>query len=142
MTFPQKTYTSYIETEYILSTKLQAPPQRPNTLARQTLLHTLQEGSYRPLTILHAPAGFGKTTLAASWYHQWKGLTFWLTLDSEEDELTTFYKHLLAAFRATIPDFGSMLQQVLESTPQRRPGHVQRLFINALQEIPAQPPRD
>src|SRR5215216_3829296 len=51
----------------ILTTKLYIPPPRPNVVRRPRLIARLNAGLHRKLTLISAPAGFGKTTLLATW---------------------------------------------------------------------------
>ena len=51
----------------LLATKLYVPPTRPELVSRPRLLERLNAGLGRKLTLISAPAGFGKTTLVASW---------------------------------------------------------------------------
>src|SRR5436189_6428599 len=51
----------------ILATKLYIPPLRPNVILRPRLTERLNEGLHRKLTLISAPAGFGKTTLVSAW---------------------------------------------------------------------------
>ena len=50
----------------ILTTKLYIPPPRPNVILRPRLSERLNEGLRRKLTLISAPAGFGKTTLVSA----------------------------------------------------------------------------
>ncbi|MEZ4730779.1 MAG: hypothetical protein R3E79_26950 [Caldilineaceae bacterium] len=51
----------------ILATKLYIPPPRPNLVSRTRLLAKLNAGLHGKLTLIAAPAGFGKTTLVSNW---------------------------------------------------------------------------
>ena len=51
----------------LLATKLYIPPARPNVVLRSRLTERLNEGLHRKLTLIAAPAGFGKTTLVSAW---------------------------------------------------------------------------
>ena len=51
----------------VLVTKLYIPPPRPNVVPRPRLIARLNEGLHRKLTLISAPAGFGKTTLVSAW---------------------------------------------------------------------------
>ena len=53
--------------EQLLSTKFYIPPARPELIKRPRLLQQLNDGLYRKLTLISAPAGFGKTTLVSEW---------------------------------------------------------------------------
>ena len=77
-------------TEPLLHTKLHFPPVRSKLIARPRLVALLNEGLAHPLTLISAPAGFGKTTLLAEWRHAGPGQelpTAWLSLDSDNNEL-------------------------------------------------------
>ena len=53
--------------ETLLTTKLFIPPTRPELVPRQRLVEQLDSGMHRKLTLISAPAGFGKTTLVTEW---------------------------------------------------------------------------
>ncbi|MBE9472386.1 MAG: hypothetical protein IMY75_09800, partial [Chloroflexi bacterium] len=54
----------------LLTTKLYIPPPRPNLVPRPRLIERLNAGLHRKLTLVSAPAGFGKTTLLSEWVNQ------------------------------------------------------------------------
>src|SRR6266540_1154812 len=56
-----------MSTLMLLATKLYIPPPRPKVVLRPRLIERLNEGLYRKLTLISAPAGFGKTTLVSEW---------------------------------------------------------------------------
>src|SRR5260221_12027361 len=62
----KKEYKASLPTS-ILATKLYIPRLRPNVVSRPRLLERLNEGLHRKLTLISAPAGFGKTTLPSEW---------------------------------------------------------------------------
>jgi ATP/maltotriose-dependent transcriptional regulator MalT len=64
----------------ILATKLRAPLNRPNLVLRPSLIEKLNEGLHRELTLISAPAGFGKTTLAGEWIGGCARPSAWLSL--------------------------------------------------------------
>jgi LuxR family transcriptional regulator, maltose regulon positive regulatory protein len=65
----------------ILTTKLYIPPPRPNAILRPRLIERLHEGLHRKLTLISAPAGFGKTTLVSAWIASCGRPVAWLSLD-------------------------------------------------------------
>ena len=67
----------------LLTTKLYIPPVRPNLVSRPRLIERLNEGSRlgRKLTLISAPAGFGKTTLVSEWGTACERPAAWLSLD-------------------------------------------------------------
>ena len=69
----------------ILATKLYVPPPRAKIVVRSRLIKQLNEG-LRKLTLISAPAGFGKTTLVSEWVEDNERPTAWLSLDEGDNE--------------------------------------------------------
>src|SRR2546422_9647469 len=68
----------------ILATKLYIPRLRPHVVIRPRLIERLNEGLHRKLTLIAAPAGFGKTTLVSAWVAGCDRQVAWLSLDKGE----------------------------------------------------------
>ena len=85
----------------ILATKLHAPPARPELLERSPLLAGLRVAATRWLTVLVAPAGWGKTTLLSQWAREPtdERRVLWLSLDRADDEPTRFWRYVLTVLR-------------------------------------------
>ncbi len=71
----------------VLATKLFVPPLRPNAVLRSRLLERLNEGLSRKLTLVCAPAGFGKTSLVSQWLAACPRPSAWLSLDARDADL-------------------------------------------------------
>jgi LuxR family maltose regulon positive regulatory protein len=77
----------------LLTTKLYIPPPRPSLVPRPRLIERLNAGLHRRLTLVSAPAGFGKTTLLSEWASQRAGesadgrLIAWMSLDEGDNIL-------------------------------------------------------
>ncbi len=94
----------------LLKTKLYIPPVRPNLVSRPRLIEQLNTGLQRKLTLISAPAGFGKTTLLSEWASQRVGesanqrigesargrLVAWLSLDEGDNDPARFLAYLVA----------------------------------------------
>jgi LuxR family maltose regulon positive regulatory protein len=104
----------------ILTTKLYIPPLRPNVVLRPRLTEQLNEGLHRKLTLISAPAGFGKTTLVSEWVTGCARPTAWLSLDAGENDPTRFLLYLVAALQTVAPTIGEGILRVLQS-PQPPP---------------------
>src|SRR5436305_2943619 len=104
----------------ILATKLYIPPLRPNVVLRPRLLERLNEGLHRKLTLIAAPAGFGKTTLLSAWVAGCDRQVAWLSLDKGESDPTLFLTYLVAALQTIAPTIGEGMLGVLQS-PQPPP---------------------
>src|SRR6476469_6649242 len=104
----------------ILTTKLYIPPPRPNAVRRSHLTERLNEGLHRKLTLIAAPAGFGKTTLVSEWVAVCGRSVAWLSLDEADSDPTRFLTYLVAALRTIAPPIGAGLLGMLQS-PQPPP---------------------
>ena len=104
----------------LLQTKLFIPPIRPNLVPRPHLIEQLNQrltlGS--KLTLLSAPAGFGKTTLVTKWLHDADLQIAWLSLDEGDNDSARFLSYIVAALKKTNIDISESVQSMLES-PQR-----------------------
>ena len=85
----------------LFATKFHKPALRPDALRRVRLLGKLN--SAYPLTLLSAPAGFGKTTLVSAWSQQAAVPVAWLALETEDNEFHRFLTYLIAALRTVGP---------------------------------------
>src|SRR6266571_1857934 len=107
----------------VLSGRL-APPRLPTALVeRERLLATLDEALATPLTLLSAPAGFGKTTLLATWASRRPIRVAWLSLDELDNSPTRFWVALITALRRgthAAADLGQTAVTLLQS-PQPPP---------------------
>jgi LuxR family maltose regulon positive regulatory protein len=120
----------------LLTTKLFVPPPRLNLVPRPRLIQRLDEGlrSGHRLTLLSAPAGFGKTTLLSDWIGQKRGSVAWLSLDDQDDEITRFWTYLVAALQTVHADLGQAALHLLQSA---QPPSVQGILSPLLNEIAA-----
>src|SRR5256714_12462022 len=98
----------------LLATKLYIPPLRPNVVLRPRLIERLNEGLHRKLTLISAPAGFGKTTLVSAWVAICERPTAWLSLDDGENDPTRFLAYLIAALQTLAPSIGAGVLGVLQ----------------------------
>lgn len=81
----------------ILPTKLSIPPLRQSRVPRGRLTDRLSAGIHRKLTLVSAPAGFGKSSLVAEWLSTWPGPAGWISLDDGDGEISSFLSYLVAA---------------------------------------------
>ena len=101
----------------LLYTKLHAPPLRPNLVPRPDLSSKLNQISVNKLTLISAPAGFGKTTLVNEWAASCDLKVAWLSLDEDDSDPVRFLTYLIASLQVIKEDFG---QDILSAflTPQ------------------------
>jgi LuxR family maltose regulon positive regulatory protein len=98
----------------LLTSKLAAPPRRPNLVTRTRLFERLTDGLDRKLTLISAPAGFGKSMLLAEWVACIDRPAAWLCLDPGDNDLPRFLSYLIAAVQAIDPSIG---QEIVAQPP-------------------------
>ncbi len=84
----------------LLATKLFRPAVRPDLVRREHLLRKLRQSAGSKLILVTAPAGFGKTTLVASWLDQQEKPAAWISLDDNDNDRLTFIAYLIGALRS------------------------------------------
>ncbi len=120
----------------ILTTKLYVPPPRPHAVLRPRLTGRLNEGLHRKLTLISAPAGFGKTTLLGEWVAGCERPAAWLSLDEADSDPTRFLSYLVAALQTIAPNIGEGVLGALRS-PQPPP--TESILTSLLNEISTVP---
>jgi LuxR family maltose regulon positive regulatory protein len=139
----------------LLQTKLFIPRLRPSLVPRHRLIEQLNQGKQGKLTLVSAPAGFGKTTLVVAWLEEkrrsegageqrsrGKNSNYqspisdisacWLSLDENDNSLSRFFTYLIAAVQTVAPKFGSSLLSSLQSAQPQNETAVTQTLINEL----------
>jgi LuxR family transcriptional regulator, maltose regulon positive regulatory protein len=119
--------------DMLLASKLQVPRPRPHLVHRPRLLHHLQQGLERALTLISAPAGFGKSTLLADWLVSFAIPATWFSLEPQDNDLSRFLSYLRAALQTYDPQLRARtlaLHHPLSSPPLEA---VLTLLMNDLQ---------
>jgi LuxR family transcriptional regulator, maltose regulon positive regulatory protein len=103
------------ERAVLLATKLHVPAIGGEVLQRETLLDALSAARRRKLTLLSAPAGWGKTTLLAQWaLSASEDLRFgWLSLDRSDNDPVWFWMYVVAALQKVSPGVGTRAVELL-----------------------------
>ena len=123
----------------ILSTKLFIPATRPELVPRQHLIKNLNDGLYRKLTLISAPAGFGKTTLVIEWLNSRVSDASldhiaWLSLDEADNELTRFLMYFIAALNQNGGD-GNLGTGVIAMLQSPQPPPIEAVLTLLINEI-------
>src|SRR6188472_2023354 len=117
--------------------KVQPPPLRDETLARDRLLDWLHAKIHSRVILILADAGYGKTTLLADFARRTRLRTIWYRLDDDDLDWTSIIHHLVAAGREHDPSFApatlSMLGETSLSGPSREA--VMDVFLRELPTI-------
>ena len=102
----------------LLETKLFAPRRRRGLVSRARLIERMNRGAEATLTLISAPAGFGKSTLLAEWRGaapSHDGSTAWLALDASDSDPAVFWANVIAALRTVVPSIGAGAETLGES---------------------------
>jgi LuxR family maltose regulon positive regulatory protein len=122
----------------VLATKLYISPPRPKIVSRSALIDKLNDGisAGRKLTLISAPAGFGKTTLLSEWVTSRECPVAWLSLDEGDNNPARFLIYLVTAVQTIWPNVGEGVLQILQS-PQPPPTEsILTTILNEITTIP------
>jgi LuxR family maltose regulon positive regulatory protein len=103
----------------LLATKLHAPRRRPGLVQRERLRNRLVPAEATSLTLVSAPAGFGKTTLLTEWLCAADGdgsAMPWLSLDAGDNDPAVFWTYVIAAIQRAAPQVGTRAHASLQSS--------------------------
>src|SRR6266498_3944612 len=109
-----------------------ASKRSASLVARPRLLERLNAGLPGKVTLISAPAGFGKTTLLSDWLAQLNLAAAWLSLDQDDNDLARFLSYLIAAVQTIQPDLGTQVLALLQSSPLPATHTLLTLLINDL----------
>ena len=119
----------------LVTTKLRIPRTRPNLVERPRLRDVLVAGQGRRLTLVSAPAGFGKTTLLGEWAMDLSAAgrsVAWISLDGSDNDPTRFMAYLVDALRAVEEGVGD---GILASLRSPEPPHVEAVMGTLVNDL-------
>lgn len=126
-----------------LRTKLYIPPVPPEIVSRPRLMERLTAAVNRKLTLVSAPAGFGKTTLLSDWAHHIQRQRSsparriaWLSLDRDDNDPEHFWTYLIAAIQKARPTTGQVCLEMLASKSRPPIKSIVSALINEIAELP------
>jgi LuxR family transcriptional regulator, maltose regulon positive regulatory protein len=124
----------------LLGTKLYMPPPRPKAVLRPDLIFRLNDGLLqdkgfgRKLTLISAPAGFGKTTLASQWVVSCGQPVAWLSVDEGDNDPARLLEYLVLSLQTVAPKTGERILGILQATDTQLPP-IESLLAALLNEI-------
>lgn len=121
----------------LLATKISVPPLAHQTLWRARLHDVLERGiPEHKLTLISAPAGYGKTTLLSHWVHSTALHAAWVSLDRADNDFNRFFRYLLGAWTMVHPAIRETPLGLLLSAANPDRDAVLAAFLNAANETP------
>jgi LuxR family maltose regulon positive regulatory protein len=120
----------------LLYTKLLVPSLPDLLVPRTRLIQQLTSMLTERLTVLSAPAGFGKTTLLSQWARQSPVAIAWLSLDEQDNEISRFWNYCLAALEQVQPGVSRVAQSLLFALPRSPIESVLTALVNVLNHVP------
>lgn len=122
--------------DQFLSTKFYIPTLRSNLVQRPQLTKKLKTVLSSKLTLISAPAGYGKTTLVTEWLDKGEYLVAWLSLDEGDNDPMGFLFYLIAALRQVNRGIGKAVEAMFQS-PQPLPSEVMlTALVNEIASFP------
>ena len=120
----------------IIAAKLFKPTNRPEAVRRPQLTARLDEGCRRKLTLVCAPAGFGKTTLVSFWLAGSAQPAAWLSLDAQDNDPLRFLAYLIASMKTVTVDTGEGLPGMLASPQPPSHEYIMTELLNRISSAP------
>ncbi|MBI9045233.1 MAG: hypothetical protein JEZ06_12155 [Anaerolineaceae bacterium] len=135
----------------LLTTKLFIPPTRPELVSRQRLIERLNKGLHHKLTLVSAPAGFGKTTLVSDWVEQLLLETSkknkneykitWLSLDESDNDPTRFLTYFITALNHIEGIDAALGKAALSMLQSPQPAPIEMVLTSLINETSIIPGR-
>lgn len=122
----------------ILKTKMMIPAPKDQLVERDRLMKTLDQGARRRLTVISAPAGFGKSTLLTQWIYSRGILCAWVSLDGMDNDPVRFWRYAVHSLARVVPDPSAKRLVALASGFTSMSVHTfLDALMNELYELPA-----
>jgi LuxR family transcriptional regulator, maltose regulon positive regulatory protein len=120
----------------ILRTKLTPPRLRQSLVVRSNLLDRLNASLDGDVTLVSAPAGYGKTTLIAEWAEQAPLPVAWLTLDESDNDVAPFFTYLIAAVRTIFPEACPNTLALVQGAQPVQSDLLPTILVNEIDDLP------
>ncbi len=120
----------------LLTTKLFVPQPPSELIPRPHLAERLSEGLARKLTLVSAPAGFGKSTLVTGWLTETGHTPAWLSLDQGDNDPIRFWTYLIAAVQTVGGEVGDEARHIISSPQLRSAEPAVISLINDISRLP------
>ncbi len=120
----------------LLHTKLHIPQPRPATIHRPRLFERLNEGLHRKLTLVSAPAGYGKTTLISDWAAGCGRSVAWFSVSGHDNDLAQFLSYFITALQTIEKQIGNRSLNLLQSQQSPPTELILTYLLNEIHLLP------
>ena len=120
----------------LIQTKLHPPYVSEELIERPELLRRLSQSSDRQFTLISAPAGYGKTTLIASWIRAQQQSCAWISVDKFDNDLNTFLQYVAAAVQGVWLEAFPDLSRILQAPDLPTVDELSATIVNELNQLP------
>ena len=119
----------------MIRTKFRRPTLYSDLVPRSKLVERFADFQQRPLTLVCAAAGYGKSTLASLWLETWGGPCGWLSLDESDSDLNTFVNYFLEAICIAIPEACEATRSIFQGLQAPSMETISQHLVNDLDRI-------
>lgn len=116
----------------VFQSKLLRPPLMPDFVIRSKIIHKLEQNVLKPLSMVSAGAGYGKSVVVSQWLEQTNYLKTWITLDLEHNDLRTFLNYLVVSIQKLFPGQLQLTQSYVSATVLPPIQEIAKTIINEL----------
>lgn len=120
----------------LLYSKMTIPAVGNDVIKRERVENLLKESIHTKLTIMRAPAGYGKTTMLSQWVNQWANQVAWLSLDEDDNDPIRFWKYVIQTISNAVQNgMETRLLPLFHSQPQFPLEMLIDSFLNELETV-------
>ena len=119
----------------ILYAKLRRPPITANIIPRAQLIEVLENQIQNSMTLIAAPAGYGKSILASQWLNVSKFPGAWVSLDKSDDDVRIFLSYVIKAIQSLFPQKAFKARSLLEAAKLPQSAEIARYLLNDLETL-------
>jgi len=119
----------------MLTTKLRPPPVTSDHVLRKAVISRLEDNRHLPLTLISAPAGYGKSITISQWLDHYKVSFAWLSIDKEHNHIQSFLHSLLTACRMVSPGSMKNLVALIDCLDLPTVKAISEVIIEGIEEI-------
>lgn len=132
---PEANPATQASQQILLKTKLYIPAVKPRRVPRLRLLAALNKACEHKLTLVSAPAGFGKTSLLADWVARVESPVGWLSLDRSDNDPNRFLGYLCAVFDSLREGLGAQAQALMKAGAVIPPLSVVQALLKEIEQV-------